>query len=45
MSDKKFENSPPKSIWTKPTITVIEIRSARNGNPSAFSDSATNHRS
>ena len=45
MSDKKFENSPPKSIWTKPVITVIEVLSARGGAPSTFSDSATNHRS
>ena len=47
MNEKMFVSSPieGKKAWTKPVVTAIELRSARNSNPAVISDSGSNHRS
>lgn len=47
MNQNRFENSPmkPKKVWIKPTVTIIDLQSARNGHPAITSDSGNNNRS
>jgi hypothetical protein len=47
MNLNKSENSPmtPKKVWTEPIVTVIDLHSARHGNPSPISDSGANSKS
>lgn len=47
MNQNRFENSPVKmkKIWTKPAVTAVDLRSARQGGPAVNSDSGSNHRS
>jgi|SwirhisoilCB2_FD_contig_21_67167809_length_367_multi_6_in_0_out_0_1 hypothetical protein len=42
-----LKNSPmtAKKLWTEPAVTVIDLRSARNGAPATVSDSGANNRS
>lgn len=47
MHENRIENPPTKTkkLWTAPAVTVIDLRSARNGAPAVNSDSGSNHRS
>ena len=45
MIQKNLENSQTKKVWTRPTVTTVDLRLARHGSSSTISDSGSNAKS